>query len=147
MTEYEMVYLLNEFLNFLETIIETFITLLFAFVIVGYMASAKLTRPMAWFIVFVFSSLALRYISGWYTYSADVTALSEQAFQAKLQPGTALGFLFTKNQPDVAIFIFQRNTYRNDIELYWFDRILFLCPTASSGSIGINRKRSSLINN
>ena len=47
MTEYEMVYLLNEFLNFLETIIETFITLLFAFVIVGYMASAKLTRPMA----------------------------------------------------------------------------------------------------
>ena len=99
MTEYEMVYLLNEFLNFLETIIETFITLLFAFVIVGYMASAKLTRPMVWFIVFVFSLLALRYISGWYTYSADVTALSEQAFQAKLQPGTALGFLFTKISP------------------------------------------------
>ena len=99
MTEYEMAYLLNDSIRLLGTIMETFIALLFAFVVVGYLASAKLTRPVASFAVFVFSLLALRYISGWYMYSADVIALSEQAFQAKLQPSTALGFLFTKISP------------------------------------------------
>ena len=60
------------------------------------MASAKLTRLMASFAVVVFSLMALRYISGWYTYSADVAALGEQVFQATLQPGTALAPFFTK---------------------------------------------------
>ena len=33
MTEYEMAYLLNDGIRFLETIVETFIALLFAFVL------------------------------------------------------------------------------------------------------------------
>ena len=96
MTEYEMAEILIGFTVLLDTNLQYFTTLLFAFLIASYLVSAKLSRLMAFIVIGLFTGIEFNYVVAYWGFAADLVELQQQILTAQQQAGSQLGFLFTK---------------------------------------------------
>ena len=107
MTEYEMANLFGEWVTYSEAYFETFIGLLFAFLIASYLVSSKLTRPMVVIVIFSFTAVEINYIYSFWGSSADMASLAAKIGEAKAADNPHLDWMFGSGQSLVGSFELQ----------------------------------------
>ena len=93
MNEYEMADLFLTWGEFLEAILERYITVTFAFLVVAFLVSAKLQRPLVVIVLALYSYMALRYILYYINVASDSVALASQIRETRIQPDSSLAWL------------------------------------------------------
>ena len=107
MTDYEMIDLFLTFGSNLESMVERFIALLFAFLIASYLVSAKLRPLMVTIVVALYSYMALRYVFFYFNIFADQITLARQIVASQDQPGSSLRWLDAPPSTMLAIYYSQ----------------------------------------
>ena len=93
MTEYEMAELFIAWGNFLESTVERFVALLFAFLIAADLVSARLQRVIVGIVLALYSYMALRYAFFYLNVAGDQIALAHQIMEMRAQPDSGLAWL------------------------------------------------------
>ena len=93
MSGYEMAELFIAWVQFLESITERYVTLLFAFLVASYLVSAKLRRPMVVIVLVLYSYMMLRHATMYINLSGDIIALATSITEARMQGGAGLEWL------------------------------------------------------
>ena len=93
MSEYEMADLFLNYAELLQSIVERFIALLFAFLIAAYLVSAKLQKPIVLIVLVLYSYMALQYAFFYFNVALDQVALAHQLSEVRAQPDSNLGWL------------------------------------------------------
>jgi hypothetical protein len=103
MTDFELVYLLNEVFNTLFSTIMDYTTGLFAMLVASYLVASKLSRGMAGLIVALFSLFAFAMVPATIAAAARLAGVLAQASRVAAEPGSAIAFVFTN--PFIVPFI------------------------------------------
>ena len=106
MTEYELADLFISWGNFLESTVERFVALLFAFLIAAYLVSAKLQRVIVGIVLALYSYMALRYAFFHLNVAGDQIALARQIMEIRAQPDSSLGWL--EISPIISILLYSQ---------------------------------------
>jgi hypothetical protein len=93
MSDFELVYLVNELLNSSAARLFDFMSGLFAMVIASYVVGAKLSRSIVWLMAALFSMFAAASIPPAVGSGARLAAVFRQVAQAQSEPGSTLGWV------------------------------------------------------
>ena len=94
MTEYEMASLLIGWTNSTEGLLQTFIGLLFAFLIASYLVSSKLTGPMVVIVIGLFTAIEISYILSFWGSASDMASLAVKITEIKTAGSPHLDWIF-----------------------------------------------------
>ena len=100
MTDYEMLSGLTELINTLWTIFTVYVSIVFAVLVAGYIAAAKLTSRMVSLIITLYTLVALWALLGLNRTSLTITALTAEIQRAVLEEGSSLGWHPVTTTPD-----------------------------------------------
>jgi hypothetical protein len=93
MTDFELIYLFNEFLNTLFARLNDFMVGLFAIVVAGYFVAAKLSRTMAWLVAGLYTIFSLATIVPTVAVTDRFLRAGEMVKRAGAEPGSDLSDL------------------------------------------------------
>ena len=99
MTDYELVYFLNECFNTLFSVFSFYMTGLFAMLVASYLAAAKLKRRMAGLVVGLFSLFAFATIPATVAATARLASVLAEADRRAAVPDSGIAFVFTSAVP------------------------------------------------
>jgi hypothetical protein len=95
MTDFELIYLFNEFFNTAYARLNDFLVGLFAMVAAAYFVAAKLTRTMAWLVAALYSIFSLSTIVPAIAATDRMVLASQQVRIAASQTGSDLSALIS----------------------------------------------------
>lgn len=93
MSEYELVDVFYTIAELSDQLIESFVTLLFAFLVASYLVSSRLDRRMVVVVVALYSFMAIRYVGLFYNVAGDMVTLADTINALRLEPDSSLGWL------------------------------------------------------
>jgi hypothetical protein len=95
MTEFELIYLFNEFFNTTFARLNDFLVGLFAMLAASYFVAAKLSKAMAWLVAGLYSLFSLATIVPAIAATDRLVLASQQVALAAVQPGSDLAPLIS----------------------------------------------------
>jgi hypothetical protein len=101
MTDYEILSALNASISTLWTIFATYVSIVFAFLVAGYLTASELASRIVWVVVTVYTLVALWAIFGLNRTAASLIATSFEIKRAVLESGSSLGWHPIVKTPDL----------------------------------------------
>ena len=100
MTDYELLSILAEFINATWMVFATYVSIVFAFLVAGYLVSNRLTKRMISIVITIYTLVALWSLWGLNRNIATVTAIVAEIKRAVREDGSSLGWVPAVGTPD-----------------------------------------------
>lgn len=103
MTDYEIVSVLNEFVSATWSIFATYVSIVFAFLVAGYLVSDRLVPRIVSIVIALYTLVAFWAVWGLNRTAANLVASITEIKRRILEDGSSLGWLPAASIPDLML--------------------------------------------